>query len=71
MRELGLTSQDKLNVVLSHVNSQVTEKLEGHSPLSFTAFLSKALFQRLEAFGIKLIPEDEVVLKPYLLEDQK
>ena len=71
LRELGLTSQDKLNVVLSHVNSQITEKLEGHSPLSFTAFLSKELFQKLEAFGIKLIPEDEVVLKPYLLKDQK
>ena len=69
--ELGLTSQDKLNLAISHVNSQITEKLEGKSPLTFTAFLSKELFQKLEAFGIKLIPEDEVVLKPYLLKDQK
>jgi len=71
LRELGLTSQDKLNIVLSHVNSQVSEKLEGQSPLSFTAFLSKELFRKLDSFGIHLIPEDEVILKPYLLKDQK
>lgn len=70
LRNLGLTSQDKLNLVLSHVNSQKTEKLEGQSPLSFTAFLAKELFQRLNAFGIHLIQEDEIVLKPYLLKDR-
>ena len=71
LRGLGLTSQDKLNLVLSHVNSQKTEKLEGKSPLTFTAFLSEELFQKLNAFGIHLIQEDEITLKPYLLKDQK
>ena len=71
LRGLGLTSQDKLNLVLSHVNSQKTEKLEGKSPLTFTAFLSEELFQKLNAFGINLIRDDEVVLTPELLKDQK
>lgn len=68
---LGLTSQEKLNLALSHINSHASEKLEGKSPLAFTAFLSDALFQKLNAFGIKLISEDSVILKPYLLKNQK
>ena len=52
-------------------NSQKTEKLEGKSPLTFTAFLSEELFQKLNAFGINLIRDDEVVLTPELLKDQK
>lgn len=71
LRGLGLTSQDKLNLALSHINSQKTEKLEGQSPLSFTAFLSEELFQKLNAFGINLIRDDEVILTPELLKDQK
>lgn len=51
--------------------TQKTEKLEGKSPLTFTAFLSKELFQKLDAFGIHLIQEDEITLNPYLLKDQK
>ena len=51
--------------------AQKTEKPEGQSPLSFTAFLSEELFQKLNAFGIHLIQEDEITLKPYLLKDQK
>lgn len=69
LRAIGLNSQDKLNLVLSHVNSLKTEKLEDHSPLAFTAFLSKELFQKLDAFGIHLIPEDEVTLNRNLLRD--
>jgi hypothetical protein len=51
--------------------AQKTEKPEGQSPLSFTAFLSKELFQKPDAFGIHLIQEDEITLRPYLLKDQK
>ena len=51
--------------------AQKTEKPEGQSPLSFTAFLSEELFQKLNAFGINLIRDDEVVLTPELLKDQK
>ena len=65
---LGLTSQDKLNLALSHLNSSPCEKLFGKSPLQLTEFLAPDVYERLQLFGIHQIPADEVILKPYLLK---
>ncbi len=71
LRGLGLTCQDDLNLVLSHVNSAPVESLGGKSPLELTAFLYPDLYERLFAFGIRRIESDSVILKPYLLKNKK
>ena len=43
LRALGLVSQDKLNLALSHINS---------SPLEMTKLMPPDLFERFESFGI-------------------
>ena len=68
LRGLGLVDQDALNLVLSHVNSAPLESLGGKSPLELTEFLYPDLFERLQAFGIRKIESDSVILKPYLLK---
>ena len=68
LHALGLTDQDALNTVLSHVNSAPVEKLGGKSPLDVTDFMYHDLFEKLEAFGLHKIEKDKVVLKPYLLK---
>ena len=68
LRALGLTGQDSLNLVLSHVNSAPTQKLGGKSPLDVADFMYHDLYERLEAFGIRKIEKDRVILKPYLLK---
>lgn len=68
LRELGLTDQQALNLVLSHVDSAPVEILGGKSPLELTDFLYHDLYEKLEAFGIHKIEKDKVILKPYLLK---
>lgn len=68
LHALGLTDQDSLNTVLSHVNSAPVEKLGGKSPLDVADFMYHDLFEKLEAFGLHKIEKDKVVLKPYLLK---
>ena len=68
LRNLGLTDQNALNLVLSHVNSAPLEKLGGKSPLELAEFLYPDLFEALKSFGILKIEKDRVVLKPYLLK---
>ena len=65
---LGLVDQDALNLVLSHVDSAPVESLGGKSPLELTAFLYPDLYERLQAFGIRKIESDRVILRPYLLK---
>lgn len=67
LRALGLTSQAKLNLVLSHVNSSSVESLGGKSPLELTQFLYPDLYEKLEAFGIHQIDKDQIILTPELL----
>ena len=69
--ELGLTSQTALDEVLSHINSSPRKKLNGRSPIELMKFLDPKLWARFEALGIKEIPKDEVILKPYLLKPFK
>jgi len=51
LRALGLTDQDALNLVISHVDSASVEKLGGKSLLNLTEFMYHDLFERLEAYG--------------------
>ena len=68
LRSLGLDSQDKLNLALSHINSSPMESLLGKSPLEMMKFMAPDLFERFESFGIVQIEKDMVTLKPYLLK---
>ena len=69
--ELGLTSQVALNEVLSHIDSSPRVKLNNKSPLELVHFLDEDLYKRLIKFGIKEIPKDEIILKPYLIKKFK
>ena len=68
LRTLGLSGQPALNLALSHVNSAPVEKLGGKSPLELAAFMYHDLYERMEAFGIRQIEKDSIILKPYLLK---
>ena len=65
---LGLVSQDKLNFVLSHVNSAPLEHLNGKSPLEVLEFLAPDVAQKFAEFGVMKKERDTVILKPYLLK---
>ena len=67
---LGLTDQDTLNLVLSHLNSAPVEKFGGKSPLEVASFMYHDLYERLISYGIKEIEKDRIVLKPYLLKNR-
>ena len=67
--ELGLNSQEKANLIVSHINSQSKEHLKGKSPLEVMEFMNPALYQKFKDFGIERINKDNIVLKPYLLKD--
>lgn len=68
LRELGLRSQEDLNVVLSHINSAPKEKLNGRSPIELMEFLHPSLMKKFNDFGITKIDRDKIILKPYLLK---
>ena len=67
--KLGLTSQTKMNLVTSNINSSPRKKLNWKSPIELLEFLNPNLLKKLYEFGIVKIDKDKVVLKPYLLKD--
>ena len=67
--DLGLNTQEKANLIVSHINSQSKEHLKGKSPLEVMEFMNPALYQKFKDFGIERINKDNIVLKPYLLKD--
>lgn len=69
LKDLGLNSQEKANLIVSHINSQSKEHLKGKSPLEVMEFMNPALYQKFKDFGIEKINKDNIVLKPYLLKD--
>ena len=69
LKDLGLNSQEKANLIVSHINSQSKEHLKGRSPLEVMEFMNPALYQKFKDFGIERINKDNIVLKPYLLKD--
>ena len=66
--ELGLKSQENLNLVISHINSAPKEKLDGKSPIELLKFLAPELANSFQKFGIKEIAKDEITLLPSLLK---
>ena len=70
LASLGLTDQDALNIVLSHINSAPVEKFGGRSPLEVASFMYPNLYEKLMAYGIEEIEKDRIVLKPYLLKNR-
>lgn len=71
LRALGLTDQAAMNTVMSHVNSVPLESTGNKSPLEVTEFLFPDLYEKLVAFGIRKIAPDAVILKPYLLKNNR
>ena len=69
LKDLGLNSQEKANLIVSHINSQSKEHLKGKSPLEVMEFMNPALYQKFKDFGIERVNKDNIVLKPYLLKD--
>ncbi len=69
LKDLGLNSQEKANLIVSHINSQSKEHLKGKSPLEVMEFMNPALYQKFKDFGIERINKDNIALKPYLLKD--
>ena len=69
LKDLGLNSQEKANLIVSHINSQSKEHLKGKSPLEVMEFMNPGLYQKFKDFGIERINKDNIVLKPYLLKD--
>ena len=67
LRELGLTGQEPLNLVFSHINSFGKEKLNGKSPLDYVKFYDIELYEKLISFGIQHIDKKDVKLKPSIL----
>lgn len=65
---LGLTGQNKLNIIVSHMNSMPTEKLNGKSPFELAKFLYPDLYEKLIQFGLKEIERDAVVLSSSVLK---
>ena len=65
---LGLTSQEKANLISTHINSYPKEKLHGRSSIQLLHFYNEEMAKKLYDFGITEIVADEVILKPYLLK---
>lgn len=70
LKDLGLVNQAALNLVLSHIDSAPVEVFGGKSPLDLAEFMYHDLYERLEAFGIRKIEKDRIVLRPYLLKNK-
>ena len=68
LRALGLSSQQKLNLAVSHVDSAPKLSLNGKSPFDMMQFLAPDLYQKFINFGMSHIEKDAVVLKPHLLK---
>lgn len=65
--KLGLTSQEKANLISIHVNSYPKEKLKGKTAFEVMDFYSDDMAKCFANYGLKPVPRDEVTLKPTLL----
>lgn len=68
LRALGLTSQKKLNLAVSHVDSSPKQSLNGKSPMDMLSFLAPDVYQKFLNYGLSHIEKDAVVLKPHLIK---
>ena len=65
LKDLELNSQEKANLIVSHINSQSKEHLKGKSPLEVMEFMNPALYQKFKDFGIERINKDNIVSVSY------
>jgi len=74
LRKLGLTSQERLNLVLSHLNSRTLDSSIGtgkQTPFQFARFFYPELVDKMYAFGIDEVDGNYVILEPWLLNDKR
>jgi len=65
-KSMSNLTQDKLDLMFSHINSVPRKSLGGKTPYeAFEFFYGK---ETLDKFNIQKIKEDEVTLQPYLLQ---
>ena len=64
-KDMSALTQDKLDLMFSHINSVPGKSLGGKTP--YEAFEFFYVKEPLEKFNIQKIKEDEVTLQPYLL----
>ena len=69
--KIGINFSRKVNLMVSHINSQSKENLKGKSPLEMMEFLNPELYKKFIDYEIKKIERDQIILKPYLLKDKK
>lgn len=65
----GLTSQEKLNVISSNINSFPKERLKGKTPFQTLKFYYPELIPTIKEFGINEIDADKVILDSSALKD--
>lgn len=59
-------TQDDINLIMSHINSYSRVKLNDRSPFEMFTFLyGKGILEKL---GLRIIPANEIILKPLLLK---
>lgn len=68
---LDFLTQEKLNLMFSHINSVPRECYAGKTPYEMFEFFYDNDNKIAELFNIQKIKRDEVVLKPYLLKNVK
>ena len=68
LRALGLTGQEALNLVCSHLNSFPKDKNLGKTNFDCLSFFAHDLFSAFLHSGLSVIPTESVILKPYLLK---
>lgn len=69
--KLGLDSQDKLDLIFSHINNYPREELHGKSPVELLLFYHNNDMTILHKLQIQKIDQDSVTLKPSLLKQDK
>lgn len=65
---LGLDSQEKANLISSHINSYNKKKLNNKTSFSVLRFFNSEMTNRFLSYGLTEIPHDQVTLKPHLLK---
>ena len=69
--DLNFLTQEKLNLMFSHINSVPRECYAGKTPYEMFEFFYDKDNKIANLFNIQKIKRDEVVLKPYLLKNVK
>ena len=68
LRAIGLTGQDKINLILGHINAAPVKRCGGKTPFELLQFMFPDLCEKMIHYGLKPIEKDKVILKHYLLK---